>query len=89
MGGLPFYTYMIGVCVSGICDWHDTSENNTFTSLSNCMVAAEISTHLLNNQYMDIQNFSYRTIEYQCFNWYEAKMENFKDKYGFTEAMGY
>ena len=43
MGGLSFYTYMISVCVGGIYDWQQTSEKNTFTSISNCKVAAGIS----------------------------------------------
>ena len=89
MGSLTFYTYMIGVCVGGICDWHQTNEKNTFTSISNCKVAAEISTYILNDRFMNVKDDTYRKLDYQCYNWYESRMKDFKAKYGYTESMGY
>lgn len=89
MSGLPLYTYMIGVCVAGICDWHETSNQNIFTSMRSCEIAGEIVSQIANDRYLDQDNYAYYKINYQCYNWWSKKMDKFKAQYGFTKDMGY
>jgi len=89
MTGLPIYTYMLGVCVAGICNWHETTEKNIFTSMQSCEIAGEIVTQIANDRYMKTEEFSYYVIDHQCYNWWSKKMEKFKIQYGYTQENGY
>lgn len=86
---LPFYTYLIGVCVANICQWQLTKDINKFISMENCQIAGELSVSIANKRIVDTEQYGYLKFDYHCYNWYEKHMKEFKDKYGYTEEEGY
>jgi hypothetical protein len=86
---LPFYTYLIGVCVANICTWESTPGYNKFSSFENCQIAAELLVDIGNQRIIDAHNYPYLKLNYQCYNWWEKNSREFKDRFGYTIEAGY